>query len=309
MINKIRPTHIIFLISLCIVFVLSLWFTQSIPAYQETATVHHKLKSEHSQLYHDIGEHKTDIAERDATDKRMTDAWKEAESMHRSGIVQLTLEYAKKKLHFNNTTRLNVLGSLEKEYAELCAKAESLGIQAQPSDVILSSEDKIVAFLEYANKMDLQKPNNEDVSTCLNLLTDIGLSQLVEKAATETTQGQQKQDTTGSHSLSFYINKLNNSGHDCDSGAINSLTKLLELIRKGAPVDSILPEDDTNSTALIRASALGQVGLVHWLLKNGANPDAKTASGTNAEWCAESARGIEIRNLIKAYRQKKALSM
>ena len=308
MINKIRLSHIIFLISLCIVFVLSLWFKQSIPAYQETATVHHKLKSEHSQLYHDIEEHKTDIAERDATDKRMTDAWKEAESMHRSGIVQLTLEYAKKKLLFN-TTRLNVLGSLEKEYAELCAKAESLGIQAQPSDVILSSEDKIVAFLEYANKIDFQEPDNEDVSACLNLLTDIGLSQLVEKAATEITQGQQKQDTTGSHSLSFYINKLNNSGHDCDSRAIDSLTKLLELIRKGAPVDSILPEDDTNSTALIRASSLGQVGLVHWLLKNGANPDAKTASGTNAEWCAESARGIEIRNLIKAYRQKKALSM
>lgn len=308
MIIKIRPSHIIFLISLCIVFVLSLWFKRSIPAYQETATIHHKLKSEHCQLYHDIEEHKTDIAERDATDKRMTDAWKEAESMHRSGIVQLTLEYAKKKLLFN-TTRLNVLGSLEKEYAELCAKAESLGIQAQPSDVILSSEAKIVTFLEYANNMDLQKSNNEDVSACLNLLKDIGLSQFVEKAATETTQGQQKQDTTGSHSLSFYINKLNNSGHDCDSRAIDALTKLLELIRKGAPVDSILPEDDTNSTALIRASSLGQVGLVHWLLKNGANPDAKTASGTNAEWCAESARGIEIRNLIKAYRQKKALSM
>lgn len=81
------------------------------------------------------------------------------------------------------------------------------------------------------------------------------------------------------------------------------LLMLLDCIRNGNDVNCTIPETK-GSAAIHYACALGSVSITEWLLKNGANPNAKTAKGADPMTCIGSDNRAAISNLLKQYGAK-----
>lgn len=78
------------------------------------------------------------------------------------------------------------------------------------------------------------------------------------------------------------------------------LLMLLEQIRRGAGVDVTLPETKGNN-ALHYACAIGDMEVAEWLLKNGANPRAKTDKGYSPMWCIGTTNREALVQLLQRY--------
>lgn len=82
-----------------------------------------------------------------------------------------------------------------------------------------------------------------------------------------------------------------------------NLLMLLDCIRNGEDVNCTIPETK-GSAAIHYACALGSVSITEWLLKNGADPNAKTAKGADPMTCIGSDNRAAISKLLKQYGAK-----